>query len=185
MTSAEELYAVAKASLPNWFFETKEATHLQAAAELLGKVFDHIKARVASTYLRQATDEWAEEHARDRDTRRQASETTAQLIDRLRYAEDAVTVPALEALANRILLAAGLPQTAKISELRSEARLFLTRQRGLSRGWRMGLSHPGGNKIIAILPYGTDANTAAAIAEAIRLRKAGGVSVLIEIRGVP
>lgn len=185
MTSAEELYAVAKASLPGWFFETKEASQLLAAAELLGKVLDHVKSRVSNTYILQSSDEWIEEHAADRGTRRQAGEDSDALADRLRNAEDAVTPDALVSAANRILQLAGITESAAVSELRKGSRMFFSRSRGWSRGWRFGLSHPGGNKLIVILPYGTSAGTAAAIAEALRLRKAGGVGFVIEIRGVP
>ena len=35
MSTADELYAVAKAALPGWFFGPKEVAHLRAVAELL------------------------------------------------------------------------------------------------------------------------------------------------------
>lgn len=185
MTSAEELYQIARASLPGWFFGPKEVAQLLAASELLADIFDHVKARVAGTYILEATSEWLEQHAKDRGTRRQASETDVALAERLRFAEDAVTPDSLVVAANRILTAAGITTSAAISELRQSSRLFMSRSRGLARGWRMGLSGPAGNKIIVILPYGTTAGTANAIAEAVRLRKAAGVTVVIEIRGVP
>lgn len=185
MSTADELYAVAKAALPGWFFGPKEVAHLRAVAELLAPVFDLAKARVEGTFVLTAPTEWLEQHAKDRGTRRQANESDAALADRLRHAEDAVTPVALEAAANKILAADGVAGVAHVLELRQQKRLFLTRHYGLTRGWRMGPSNPSGDWIIVVLPYGTSAATAASVAEAMRRYKAGGVRVVVEVRGVP
>ena len=49
----------------------------------------------------------------------------------------------------------------------------------MSRGFRMGSQY---GTIILILPYGTSAATAASVAEAVRLKKAAGVRVIVERR---
>lgn len=51
-----------------------------------------------------------------------------------------------------------------------------------SRGYRFGDSYP---TIILILPYGSDAALATAVAEAVRQRKAAGVRVYVERRQSP
>lgn len=51
-----------------------------------------------------------------------------------------------------------------------------------SRGYRMGDER---NEIIIILPYGTPAAVTAIVLETLRQKKAAGVGVLVEIRGVP
>jgi hypothetical protein len=73
----------------------------------------------------------------------------------------------------------------RLERHRQQKRLFLTRHYGLTRGWRMGPSNPSGDWIIVVLPYGTSAATAASVAEAMRRYKAGGVRVVVEVRGVP
>lgn len=190
MTSAEELYQVAKSSIPSWMFGPDELAQLRAAAEVLGTVWDHVKARIASTYVLGATSEWLEVHASDRGTRRQGTEGDASLQDRIRFAEDAVTPIALLAQVNRVLAAAGIAGAAHILELRQKRRLYLhsagsSLSRGLSRGWRLSATGPAGNKIIIVLPYGTTAAAQAAATEAVRRYRAGGVGVIVEVRGVP
>jgi hypothetical protein len=54
----------------------------------------------------------------------------------------------------------------------------------LSRGWRMGSSGRP-SSLIVILPYGTDAATALAVAEALRRKAAGGFRRYVERRTSP
>lgn len=52
-----------------------------------------------------------------------------------------------------------------------------------NRGWRVGQARPF--ELRLILPFGTDAGTAASVAESIRLKKAAGYVVAIEVRQHP
>lgn len=186
-----KLYEAAKASLPRWMFsdDANSQEVLAAFAKQLGKTWEQVDAWVDQIYITRAFGFFLDQHAIDRGTRRRYQEPDVLLSQRIRTYEDAVTKPALQSTADALLAAAGLG-TAHIVELRMD-KAFLGTQgaaephpgRGrtyLSRGYRM--STTGENALVIILPYGTSDATAAAVAEAVRQKKAGGIIVYVERR---
>jgi uncharacterized protein YqgV (UPF0045/DUF77 family) len=140
-----------------------------------------------SAYISTSSDEWTDEHAKDADTRRQTGEDNDTLIARLRTVDDAVTKPAILAKVNAILAAAGVVGVAGMTEIWQQGAYYQVvdgwRQMYLGRGFRFGHLQPG--LIVVVLPYGTSAETAAAVDEAVRMLKAGGFHHIIETRTTP
>ncbi len=128
--SEQEIYDFAKNSLPRLFFADPRAEEELNSAV---KVFDAIRTQVAAYFTQSliltSTDvppDFLDQHARDRGTGRQASETNAALRDRLRNIEDAVTRPILIANANSILAAEALSEIAAMVEVRMDRAFFGT-----------------------------------------------------------
>lgn len=207
--SQELLYKWLKSSLPSWAFTTS----LGEAWESIAVVFDAVRTLgyswARSTFILEAQGSWLDLLARDWGTARRLGESDDSLRDRLRNPEDAVTEPALEAGADGILAAMGTATGAKIVSLRMDCARFVTyaatgrKDSYLSRGYRMSGSvwptYPGGGAvwagntsagrrgsgIIAILPYGTTAASAATVLEMLRTKHAGGYWFTVERRLVP
>jgi hypothetical protein len=190
--SEQALYDHARQSLPRFLFQSDSSPE-----ELWGayvKIFDAARTQtvdwLAQAYIKTATGVWLDQHARDRGTNRQLSETDAALRSRLVSVQDAVTYPALLARAQGIATAGGVPSPlVAMVELRRDKAYVNTGGVGesmafLERGYRVG----GDSRpmiVIAILPYGTTAATGASVAEYLRLTKGAGYSVKVEIRTIP
>jgi hypothetical protein len=124
----QELYDWLKSSLPSWLFQDDDA-----AEEVWGAIVkgvQPVRAQVDSwrdaLEILLAEGVWLNQHARDRGTFRQASETDVALRSRLRTVEDAVTLPALEAAINAVLDATGVTADCAIVELRKDRAFFNT-----------------------------------------------------------
>lgn len=124
--SEQELLEWALASLPPWFTsDERSIEYLGGVAKMLGSVKDQVDYWFGQALITNAvgstatTPDWLNLHAADRGTARTPGESDATLRDRLRNYPDAVTVPALEDIANAILNDGGYPQTAAIVELRA------------------------------------------------------------------
>lgn len=194
LTAKEQaLYDAAKAALPSWLFVDDQAAQelIAALAKEMSTARDVVDEWVNNTYILQSSGFWLDELAKDRGTRRQAGETDAQLQYRLRNLQDLVTLPAITAVVNGIL--APLGTTCAVAELRfgkgfgrTAAHIGTGSTQGAfcNRGRRVS-GNPPKNTIVVILPYGTPAATVASIVEAVRQSKAGGITHLVETRGVP
>jgi hypothetical protein len=189
------LFDAAKKALPAWLFEDESVQEMIAGfAKQFAPVWDAAELRVQSTFIGTASTEALNQHAKDRGTRRQGSETDPALTARLRYQDDAVTPAAIKTVARNGLEADGVTIPAGypgLVELRRD-RAFFQEDAGtgrklayFSRGYRMAGTTREATKIIVILPFGTSAATAQSIAEALRQKKAGGVAVIVERRQSP
>jgi hypothetical protein len=182
-TRYENLLAHGASAVPGYFRSTERARedlHAGAAAMLLVDATANQWLRM--TEIGHATGVWLDAHARDRGVRRQAGEGDDELRVRLRTIDDAVTPPALLAIANAVLSAAGVVGSAEIVELPLDGAFMGTSTAAIrccmDRGRRMFLT--GKPLIIVVLPAGTPAPVVAAVSDAIRLAKAGGVFHLVE-----
>jgi hypothetical protein len=192
-TEELKLYEHAKGVLPKAIFEggdESDVEFLHAFVKIFQPVKDQMDEWFAKTYISAADGQWLDAHAKDRGTFRQDGELDADLRARIKTIEDTVTKPALLALVNEILAAAGVSGGAAMVELRRNRAWFRTdattsrKDTYLSRGYRLTDSGaPSG--IILILPYGTSAGTANAVYEAIRSYKAGGFKHYVERRVNP
>lgn len=123
--TAQKLYDFAKRALPAWVKETDEFLH--GAAASIGLAYDHLIYLFKQTLITEAegatstTPDWLAQHARDRDTGRQASETDPVLQERLRVIPDALTRQAILDAANAILDAQGVVGDAALVELPRDA----------------------------------------------------------------
>lgn len=195
-TSNEQaLYDHLRAALPRWFFQRTSAPEEIWGAYV--KIFDAVRAQVdtwaAYTRILVAAGIWLDEHAHDRGTFRQASETDAALRTRLRTHEDMVTLPALVEHVDAMMLALnpGLDPVVFLELARERSWLMteigtyggMKSKPYLSRGYRIAATRP--KKIIVILPYGTSASTSAAVDEYLRLHRAAGYTHTLEVRAVP
>lgn len=123
----QEIFDVAKESIPRFFFQKQGAPQeiFAAAAKAFGLARSQIDAWLSETLIGQADGFWLDQHAIDRGTRRQANETDPPLASRIRSVEDAVTLPALEAASTTVLsAAAGADVGADIVELRAHKGFF-------------------------------------------------------------
>lgn len=190
-TDEQALYDHLRATLPRFLFQTPTASE-----EIWGgfvKIFDAIRAQIVEwrnyAEILQATGIWLDQHARDRGAFRQEDETDEALRERLSMIEDMVTTPALTSMVDAILAADGVVGSCAMVELRRDRAHFgdytaTGKNRAyLSRGYRMSVASPSG--FIVILPFGTGDATRAAVAEALRAKKAGGFNHYVEVRGVP
>jgi len=184
----QKLYDAAKAALPRWMFSNdSNAQELVAAfAKQYASVWDQLDFWCDQTFITRSFSLWLDQHALDMGTHRQDAETDVALISRLRNIEDKVTLPLLRTTVDSILQSFGIVDPCGIVELRLHAhfqaistpyRTFFT------RGYRMARS--AARTLIVILPYGTPASAQAAVAEALNLKKAGGIIVRIEVRANP
>lgn len=126
LTAAEqELYDLAKAQLPRWFFADPANQEMVAGyAKMFAKVRTTAGGWADATYITRAGAPWLDEHARDRGTRRQTNESDAALAARLRTIDDAVSPNALLDAVNAILVAAGITTSAALVELRPDRAFF-------------------------------------------------------------
>lgn len=198
----EKFFQWAKAALPRWFFA------LDRAYDDLGafvKVFDAAR-QVIVAYFKQAyladaeggTPDWLVPHASDRGTSRQSGESDAVLIARLRKADNG-SIPELLAAVNAMIAAAGVAGSCGLVELRRDRAFLRTdtpsgrKDAFLSRGYRATVPYPGGtgadagklrypHAFVVILPYGSSAALATAVAEFLRQRKASGFRASVERR---
>lgn len=187
------LFDRAKASLPSVLFSEDESANevLAAFSKQFAVVWDECEIRLRDTFIATASSNALNQHARDRGTRRQNGESDEALTIRLRFGDDAVTPNALITIATNGLVADGVtipPGYPALVELRRD-RAFYTINANtsrhvayFSRGYRMAGAGRGASAVVVILPYGTSQSTADSIAEALRLKKAGGVTVIVERR---
>jgi hypothetical protein len=183
----QKLYDTAKAALPRWMFsgDTNAQELVAAFAKQYATVWAQADFWCDQIFITRAFGLWLDQHAVDLGTHRQGGETDAALVARLRNIEDKVTLPSLRTTVDGILAAFGLGPCA-IMELRRHAHFHLvgTAYRTFfARGYRMARS--AARTIIVILPYTTSASAQAAVAEALNLKKAGGIIVRIEVRANP
>lgn len=192
-STAQALFDIAKSSLPRFLFQRTDTQELLGGfASLMDRASSQLDAWITNTNLLLSSGVWLDQHARDRGTFRQANESDTALRTRLRLLADAVTVPAVKAVATEQLQAEGITVTGGypgVVELRKDRAFFLTntgtgrKDAYLSRGYRMGTQRP--MRFIVILPYPTPASTAGAVSEQVRLTRAAGYPHSIETRGVP
>lgn len=187
--SEQEIFNVAKSSLPRFLFQSAQSAQelFAAAAKTFGAAKDTVYGWFTQTYIEQSSGFWTDQHAKDRNMRRQSTtETDATLAARVTTIEDAVTLPAFIALVTNMLIASGASIAPGFVELRLNGGYFEplgnSARAFFDRGYRMGTR---GRRVIVILPYGTSAATAAAVADALRTIKAAGIAIIVEIRGVP
>ena len=180
----QELYDLALASLPAWYSsETNPQVTVGAFAKIFGLVWDQIDAWVDIIYLKQAFGIWLDAHARDRGTRRQTGEGDDALLARLSVPPDALTKPALLAIAQAIVVGAGISGDVIMTESRVSPLIggYWDPGAGAQRSfWGQGWRYQKLHDIAVILPIGTDDGTLAAVTEAMRLWAAGGVEVVVE-----
>ncbi len=129
LTSKEqELFDLVKASIPSWVFQSPDAEQeiIAAAAKAMKLVWDQVDTWLSFTRILDATNEWLDQHAKDRGTRRQTDETDEALRQRLRVYEDAVTVASLNEVMESLLEADGITADGALLELRRYRAHLLT-----------------------------------------------------------
>lgn len=188
--TADELYAIARSSLPRFLFQKPGYREvLWAAARTFERVGRYIDERYQQTFIARSTGIWTDQHLRDRGSWRQSSEADEEAAERARTIAEAGTPDTLTGIADASLEAAGVVGTSALVELGPDGARFLVdstttrRVAFLGRGYRMASRQP--RRSIVVLPYPTSAATQAAIAEACRKRRAGGYPVSFERRRVP
>ena len=123
-TKQQELYDIGRGTLPEWYTSDERANEFLSA---IAKIFS-LSRDVAERWLGEVVlianasadvgePDWLDQHARDRGTYRQASESDAVLIDRIRNIPDAVTLPALLSAIQAMMTAGGFSGTPDIVEL--------------------------------------------------------------------
>jgi len=115
-TEEQELFDLARKTLPAWYADDQRANeYLGALAKMFGSaraISEHWLKVVV--YITLATvdllsnPDWLDQHARDRGTSRQSGESDEALIARLRNIEDLVTREALLAAVQTMMTAAGV-----------------------------------------------------------------------------
>jgi len=112
----QKLLDFAKGTLPTWFTDSeRELEFLAAAAKIMGQANTQIADWFGNTLIGTAVGptgpdpDWLNQHAIDRGTARQGSETDVALRARLRNIEDALTRPTILSAAQAILDAEGIP----------------------------------------------------------------------------
>lgn len=146
--SAEEqdLLTWLLSSIPRWLWMDDPRFSNQevwvAVVKALVRVQRQGEDWVRATSILTATDVWLSQHARDRGSFRQSIETDLALRERLRTYEDAVTVPALLAVAQSVLTAEGIGGQPFLLELKKDKGFFL-------------VEHPIGGTGGAIVATGT------------------------------
>ena len=182
-TRYENILAAGANAVPGFFRSTersREDLHALAATMLI------IDAAMSSwhrmTFLETAEGVWLDQHGRDRGISRQAGESDTSYRTRLRVLADAVTPASILEIADAVLAAAGVAGSARMLELPRDA-LYLGSSTAQIRGCfnrGLRLMRTGAPLIIVILPAGTPAAVVAAVSDAIRTRKAGGVFHTVE-----
>lgn len=121
----QRLYDFAAGALPSWI--SHPDPFLSASAKQMGAALALAQYLFAQALLRSAegatstTPDWLNQHARDRNTSRQAGESDDALRERLRTIPDALTRQAILDAANAILAAAGVAGAAALVELPRDA----------------------------------------------------------------
>lgn len=126
----QELFDLAKAALPSWMFsdESNPQELIAAFAKQFAQAWDQVDFWRDQMYLRRAVVQFLADHARDRGTRQQSSESVDALRVRLRNITDALTKPTLLARVQALLAQAGVAGTPAIMELRPDGAKLVTRQ---------------------------------------------------------
>ena len=126
-SSEQELFDFALAGLPAWFQDDERAMEdLAAMAVQVGAARTQQADWFPNTLIGDAVGavgddpDWLNEHARDRGTSRQESETDPALRERIRNVGDVVTVPALLDAAQAIVDADSVVGTVYMVELRRD-----------------------------------------------------------------
>ena len=113
--------------LPRWFKGDGRALEtIKAFAEQFQAAQDESDAWRDQANILDSTGIWLDQHARDRDTRRQNTETDAALRDRLRTFDDALNFASVLAAAQSVVDAEGIVGTVAMVELRQERGFFVT-----------------------------------------------------------
>jgi len=178
----QELYDVAAGALPRWLFQDNTPQDLIGE---FAKVMQMSRAQAQTwlnmAYIKQATDFWLDQHARDRGTSRRLNEDDADLQTRLRSYQDTVTAPAIQIAVNAALLASGIATSCRIWESRRDQAYFhaTTNKAFFTRGWRYGLTNH--NSIIVVLPSNVTSSVYASIQQLVRQIAAGGVDTAVDI----
>lgn len=129
MASAQDYEDHALNGLPRWFRGDGRALEtIKALAEQFKEAQDQSDTWREQANILDSTGIWLDQHARDRNTRRQNTETDAALRDRLRNFDDALNFTAVLAAAQSVVDAEGVVGTVAMVELREERGFFLTRQ---------------------------------------------------------
>ena len=118
--SAEELALLGwlESSIPRWLWLDDQAQEAWAATvKSLRVVQDQIKGWNDATFILSATDIWLNQHAKDRGTTRQNTETDAALQGRLRNPQDALTRATILNAVQTILTAQSIAGTPAMVEL--------------------------------------------------------------------
>lgn len=120
----QELFDFAIAALPPWYTsDERQREELAGFAKMFGSVRAVVTYWFAQTLIGGARGpesglpDWLNQHAVDRGTRRQSSESDPALRSRLRNVPDALTRASLLAATNAILLAEGVGAPAAMVEL--------------------------------------------------------------------
>lgn len=182
------LFDTAKKALPRFLFESEGNAQeiLAGFAKAIAPAWDQCGIYINGTKIQDTDSTQLDSHAVDRGTRRRNGESDESLRLRLRTFDQRVTPNAIKSVINDVLAtnAAVMPTGYPgFVELRPN-KIFLNRAAYLNRGYRVSRA-PRDHTIIIILPYGTSATVASAVAEAVRLARAGGVLAYVEVRGVP
>lgn len=192
LTAVEQAYFDhTRQALPRFLFQLSTAPQdvLGAYAKMYGSFDDQLQEWLTQAYIKTSSDIWLDQHARDYGTTRRDGESDPELRVRLGQSKNVVVGRLLLAQVNAILAAAGISGTASMVELRRDEAYMQDDTAGHSqaffdRGYRMGAS-PQPYSFIVILPYPTDATTAAAVYEYLRQAKAAGFRHYVERRMVP
>lgn len=189
-TSEQGLYDHARATVPRFLFSGHGAEELWGAfVKMFDACLTEVTANLDLTFIREATGEWLDQHAKDRGTGRIAGESDDVLRERIITTEDAIIRSALLARIVTILETAGAvaPDVGMV-ELRRDGAFAQDATSGAGQayadnGYRAGSGRP--YTIVVILPYGTSASTALAVDEYLRGHKAAGYRHVVETRAVP
>lgn len=184
-SEAQALFDHARQSLPRWL--TGKAS---AALEWLHgftQIFDQVRLQgqdwLDVTLLENASGPELDQHAKDRGTSRRVGEDDPTLRERLRQITDALTEPVLLAGINAILASTtgGVAKMVNLRRDRGHCHVVGSCRAFMGRGYRMtNINRPMG--YIAILPYPTTAETAAAVLEYMRQYGPAGYAHYVERR---
>jgi hypothetical protein len=168
-TDEQELLDFALASLPSWFSSPERDFAIEGGmAKQMGAARAQSAYWFAQTLIGGATGatsdtpDWLNQHAKDRGTRRQASESDAALRIRLRQYPDALTRELLLSIIQDMLTDAGVAGAPAMVELRRDRAHLTTNepQSGTGVSFSPSLAYPGKRRL-AIYPPGTADNWAA------------------------
>lgn len=182
-TRYEKILAHGANAVPAYFRGTdRDREDLKAVAAALLLVDSTATDWLRNTYIETAEGVWLDQHGADRGVRRQGGESDASYRIRLRTIDDAVTRAALLDVADAVLAAAGVVGTARMLEFPRDG-LYLGASTAAIRGYfnrgdRIFIT--GRPLVIVMLPPGTSPVVVAAVSDAIRIAKAGGVFHQVE-----
>lgn len=189
-TRCDDLCDFGRTSLPRYVFaQARTEEEIEAICAQVCLALGMAEGWVRQTYRLTAEKRWLDELGKDRAVYRREGESDAEYAARMGSVEDSVNVASILDIANTILVAGGLDPDAAIVELkRDRAWLGVSSSTGRARaysgrGYRCGNDLPA--TIIVVLPYGTTAAMAAAVLDAVRLKKAGGIACQVEYRQAP